>query len=89
MSVIKKEWNNATCSNVNEPGGYHTKWSKSEKDKRYHLYVKSKKMIENLYTKQKQTYRLDLENKFMVTRGKDGGERQIETLGLTCIHCYA
>ena len=63
--------------------------SQRKTNKCYHLYVKSKNMIENLYTKQKQTYRLDLENKFMVTRGKDGGEGQIETLGLTCIHCYA
>ena len=45
-------------------------------------------MIENLHTKQKQTYKLDLENKLMVTRGMDGGEGQIESLGLKCIHCY-
>ena len=28
-----KEWNNAICSNMDGPGDYHTKWSKSEKDK--------------------------------------------------------
>ena len=27
----KKEWNNAICSNMDEPRDYHTKWS--EKDK--------------------------------------------------------
>ena len=31
-----KEWNNATCSNTDGPGDYHTKWSKSDKDK-YHM----------------------------------------------------
>ena len=31
----KKEWNNAICSNMDGPRDYHTKWSKSEKDK-YH-----------------------------------------------------
>ena len=29
----KKEWNNAICSNLDGPRGYHTKWSKPEKDK--------------------------------------------------------
>ena len=32
----KKEWNNAICSNMGGPRDYHTKWSKSEKDK-YHM----------------------------------------------------
>ena len=29
----KKEWNNAICSNMNGPRGYHTKWSKSERER--------------------------------------------------------
>ena len=29
----KKEWNNAVFSNMDEPKDYHTKYSKSEKDK--------------------------------------------------------
>ena len=32
-SAIKKEWNNAICSNVDGPRGYHTKWSKSERER--------------------------------------------------------
>ena len=32
----KKEWNHAICSNIDGPRDYHTKWSKSEKDK-YHM----------------------------------------------------
>ena len=35
-----KEWNNAICSNKNGPRDYHTKWSKSDREKqiRYCLY---------------------------------------------------
>ena len=29
----KKEWNNAMCSNMDDPGDYHTKWSKSERER--------------------------------------------------------
>ena len=32
-SVMKKAWNNAICSNMDEPTDYHTKWSKSEREK--------------------------------------------------------
>ena len=28
----KKEWNNAICSNMDRPRGYHTKWGKSERE---------------------------------------------------------
>ena len=31
-----KEWDNTICSNMDGCGDYHTKWSKSEKDK-YHM----------------------------------------------------
>ena len=34
-SVIKKEWNNAIFSNMDRPRDYHSKLSKSDKDK-YH-----------------------------------------------------
>ena len=40
----KKEWNNAICSNMDGPRGYHTKWSKPKTNIIwYHLYVKPKK----------------------------------------------
>ena len=29
----KKEWNNGICGSMEEPRDYHTKWSKSDKDK--------------------------------------------------------
>ena len=31
----KQEGNAAICENIDEPGGYCDKWSKSEKDKYY------------------------------------------------------
>ena len=33
-SVIKKERNNAICSNMDGPRDDHTKWSKSERERR-------------------------------------------------------
>ena len=32
-SAIKKEWKNAICSNMDGPGDYHTKWSKSDRER--------------------------------------------------------
>ena len=32
-SAIKKEWNNAICSNMDGTRDYHTKWSKSERER--------------------------------------------------------
>ena len=29
----KKEWNNAICSTMDGPRDYHTKWSKSERER--------------------------------------------------------
>ena len=29
----KKEWNNAICSNMDGPRDYHTKWSKSDRER--------------------------------------------------------
>ena len=42
-SAIKKEWNNAICSNMNGPRDYHTKWNKPKTNIIYQLYVESKK----------------------------------------------
>ena len=32
-SVIKREWNNAICSNMDGPGDYHAKWIKLERQR--------------------------------------------------------
>ena len=29
----KKEWNNVICRNMDGPRNYHTKWSKSERER--------------------------------------------------------
>ena len=29
----KKEWNNAICSNIDGPRDYHTRWSKSDRER--------------------------------------------------------
>ena len=29
----EKEWNNAICSNMDGPRDYHTKWSKSDRER--------------------------------------------------------
>ena len=30
---LKKEWNNAICSNMDGPRDYHTKWSESDRER--------------------------------------------------------
>ena len=61
-SAIKKEWNNAICSNMDGHGGYH-KWSKSARGRQisYDIdYMQNlKKLIQmNLPTKKKQIHGL-------------------------------
>ena len=44
-----EKWNNAICSNMDGPRDYHTKWSKSEREKNiiwYHIYIESKKIMQ-------------------------------------------
>ena len=51
---------NAICSNMDGPRDYHTKWSKSERERQIYdiTYMWNLNMREmNLFTKQKQTYR--------------------------------
>ena len=57
-SAIKKEWNDAICSNMDGPRDYHTKWSKSDRERQISYGItymwNLKKMIQmNLFTKQK------------------------------------
>ena len=52
----------AICSNMDEPGDHHTKWSKSDRERQISydiVYMQNlKNMIQmNLFTKQKQTNR--------------------------------
>ena len=50
----KKEWNNATCSDIDGPWDYHIKWSKLEKDYGMtYMWNIKKKLQMNLLTNQK------------------------------------
>ena len=33
LLICKKEWNNAICHNMDRPRDYHTKWSKSDRER--------------------------------------------------------
>ena len=60
----KKEWNNATCSNMDGPRECHTEWSQTEKENIWHpLYVESKnKWHKQMYKTERdsQTWRMNL-----------------------------
>ena len=69
----KKEWNNAIYSNIDGLRDYHTKWSKSDKDK-YHdiTYMWNLKKWYKWTYLQTRNRCTDIENKFMVTKGERG-----------------
>ena len=66
-----KEWNNVICSNMGGPRDYHTKWSKSERERQIYdiAYVWNLKNGTNelIYKTERVT---DVENKLMVTKGE-------------------
>ena len=73
-SAIKKEWNNAICSNMDEPRNYHTKWSKLDKDK-YHVITymwNLKTWCKWTYSQHKLTDILKIK-KLMVIKGEEEG----------------
>ena len=82
-SAIKEEWNSAICNNMDGPRDYHTKWSKSGRERQilyditYMWNLKKKKQI-NLFTKQKQTHRHRRQT-YGYQRGKGKGR---DTLGV-------
>ena len=74
-SALKKEQNNAICSNTNGPRDYHAKWSKSNRERQIsyditYMWNLKKKIQINLFTKQRETHKL--ENKLIVTKGERG-----------------
>ena len=92
--IFKKEWNNAICGNMDGLRDYHAECSKADRKRQiwYDIIsmsnLKKKKKIEmNLFTKQKQTHRL--QNKLMVTKRERGrGRGCTGSLGLTYTHYY-
>ena len=75
-SAIKKEWNDAICSNMDGLKDYYTKWSKSgiERQIWVHLYMKSKTWHKWIYPWNRVT---DIENKLVVAKG-EGCERGMD-----------
>ena len=56
-----KEWNDAICSNMDGPRNYHTKWSKSERERQISFYITYLWILkydtnELTYKNRKQTY---------------------------------
>ena len=74
-SAIKKEWNNAICSNMDGPRDYHTKWSKSERERQipYDITYRWNLKSDTNYL-QNRNRLTDIENKLMVTKGEGEGE---------------
>ena len=73
----RKEWNNAICSNMDGPRDYHTKWSKSDRERQilYDItYIWNLKIVQmDLFTKLKQTHRHS--KQIMVTKGEGGRDK--------------
>ena len=69
----KKEQNNAICGNMDATRDYHTKWSKSEREKHIPYDIIS---IRNLkYGINELVYKMeaDMENRVVVTKKERGG----------------
>ena len=87
-SAIKKEWNNAICSNLDGPRDYHTEWSKSDKERQISFDITSMWNLRNsanelIYKTETDSH---IENKLMVTKGERGVEGYVRNLGLTDTH---
>ena len=80
----KKQWNNTTCSNMDGPRDYHTKWSKPDGEKQISYDIA---YMWDLKERYKWTYiqnrnrPTDIENKVMLTKGDSGGGER-EKLGV-------
>ena len=68
-SAIKKEWNDAMCSNMDRPGDYYPKWSKSDRERQiYNIsYMQNQKKMVQTYLQIGNRF-TDLENKLTVTK---------------------
>ena len=73
-SAIKKEWNIAICSNIDGPREYHTKWSKTEKDK-YITYMWNLKINTNEFIYKTEIDSQPQKTNLWLPKGKGEGER--------------
>ena len=89
-SGIKKEWNNAICSNMDATGDYHTKWS-SQKEKTstiwYHLYVESKIWHKWTYLWNRNRI-MDIENRMVFAKEEGFGGGMEWELGVSRCKLY-
>ena len=74
-SDIKKEWNNAICSNMDGPRDYHTKRSKSDRERQLYdiTYTWNLKRWYKWTYLQNRNRLTGIENKLIVTKGEEGG----------------
>ena len=74
----KEEWNNAICSNMDGPRDYHTKWSKSDRERQMSYDItymwNLKKWYQWTYLQSRNRV-TDVENKLTVTKGERGGDK--------------
>ena len=70
----KKEWNSAICSNMDGLRDYHTKWSKSYRERQisYDIMESKKKWYKWTFI-QNRNRPTDIENKLMFTKRERGG----------------
>ena len=87
----KKEWNSAICSNMDGPRDDHTKWNQSDRQKQIPydiIYMWTQRMIQmNLFTNQKQTYRL-WKQTYGYQRGKVEGRDKLEVWSYILVYTY-
>ena len=87
----QKQGNNATCSNMDGPTGYHTKSSKSERERQIVIpydiiYIWTLKYNANEHTYETETHRQ--RKQIWLPRGRRSGEGRIGTLGLVDANYY-
>ena len=75
-SVTNKEWNNVICNNLDGPRDYHTKWSKSDRERQISYDITYmwtlKKWCKSTYL-QSRNRLIDIASEFMITKGERGG----------------
>ena len=84
IPLSHKEWNNAICSNMDDPRDYHTKQSKSERERQIpyditYLWNLKSDTSEHIYRTERDTH---IENKLLVAKGEWVRERRIGCLRL-------
>ena len=77
MQILLSHWkeqNNVICSNTDGTRDYHTKWSKSDRERQiswYHLYEESKKGYKWTYLQNRNRH-TNIENKPMIMKDRGG-----------------